>query len=89
MPRRVVFDDDNPEWTSKDFREARPAYEMLPPEVLDAFPNTPRGPQQQPAKAAVSIRLSREVLDHLRASGPGWQSRIDETLKEAIKAGRL
>lgn len=35
------------------------------------------------------IRLSREVLDHLRASGPGWQSRLDETLREAIKAGRL
>ena len=89
MSRTVVFDDDNPEWAAEDFRDAKPAHEMLPPEVLAAFPNTPCGPQKAPAKSAVSIRLSQEVPDHLRASGAGWQSRIDATLKEAIKAGRL
>jgi uncharacterized protein (DUF4415 family) len=43
-----------------------------------------RGPQKAPTKEMISIRLSREVLDHFRATGDGWQSRIDETLKKAI-----
>jgi uncharacterized protein (DUF4415 family) len=43
-----------------------------------------RGPQKSPTKEMISIRLSREVLDHFRGTGEGWQSRIDETLKRVI-----
>lgn len=43
-----------------------------------------RGPQKDPTKQLVSLRLSQEVLDHFRATGPGWQTRIDETLKRAV-----
>jgi uncharacterized protein (DUF4415 family) len=83
----IVFDDDNPELTAVDFKRARPAHEVLPPEVLKAFPKL-RGPQKAPTKVPVSLRLSPEVVDHFKATGEGWQTRIDETLKEAIrKAG--
>ncbi|MEI4481414.1 MULTISPECIES: BrnA antitoxin family protein [unclassified Phyllobacterium] len=34
-------------------------------------------------KMPVSIRLSPDVLDYYRSTGPGWQSRIDETLRKA------
>ncbi|MBF0167129.1 MAG: BrnA antitoxin family protein [Alphaproteobacteria bacterium] len=34
-------------------------------------------------KERITIRLSREVLNHFRAGGPGWQTRIDELLKKA------
>lgn len=44
-----------------------------------------RGPQKAPTKKLVSLRLSPEVIDHFKASGPGWQTRIDETLAKAIK----
>lgn len=80
----VVFDEDNPEWTKADFTRARPAHELLPPEILAAFPNTWRGPQKAPTKVAVSIRLSEDVVRHFKAGGRGWQSRIDDTLKKAI-----
>ena len=33
----VVLDEENPEWTDEDFERARPATEVLPPEVVDAF----------------------------------------------------
>lgn len=82
MPRKVVFDEDNPEWTEEDFRSARPASE-LPPEILAAFPKT-RGAQKALKKVPVSIRLSREVIDRFKAGGPGWQRRIDETLKKVL-----
>lgn len=35
-------------------------------------------------KEAVKIRLAPEVLDHFRAGGPGWQTRINETLERAV-----
>ena len=36
-------------------------------------------------KASVTIPLSREVIDHFRAGGRGWQTRIDRALREWIK----
>jgi uncharacterized protein (DUF4415 family) len=44
-----------------------------------------RGPQKAPTKKLVSLRLSPEVIDHFKSTGPGWQTRIDNTLKESIK----
>jgi len=37
-------------------------------------------------KRQVTLRLSPEVLDHFKAGGPGWQTRIDDALKQAIVA---
>ncbi len=80
MPRKKISPDkDNPEWTKADFRRARPAA-SLPSDVLKAFPRT-RGTQKAPKKVAVSIRLSTEVVEYFKSSGPGWQSRIDAALK--------
>jgi uncharacterized protein (DUF4415 family) len=44
-----------------------------------------RGPQKAPTKKLVSLRLSPEVIDHFKATGPGWQTRIDSTLLKSIK----
>lgn len=46
-----------------------------------------RGPGRPPAEArkeAISIRLDPDVLARLRASGPGWQSRVNELLRDAL-----
>jgi len=48
-----------------------------------------RGKQVAPTKQLVSLRLSADVLEHFRATGPGWQTRIDEHLKKLIKAKRV
>lgn len=34
-------------------------------------------------KEQVSLRLDKDVLDRFRASGPGWQTRINEALRRA------
>jgi uncharacterized protein (DUF4415 family) len=47
-----------------------------------------RGPQIAPTKQLVSLRLSPEVLAHYKASGPGWQTRIDQTLKRVVARAR-
>jgi uncharacterized protein (DUF4415 family) len=40
-----------------------------------------RGPQRTPKKVPVSIRLSPDVVEGLRATGNGWQGRADEALR--------
>jgi uncharacterized protein (DUF4415 family) len=41
-----------------------------------------RGPNKRPAKEQVAIRLDPEVVGALRASGPGWQTRVNAALKD-------
>ena len=38
-----------------------------------------------PPKVSTTIRLSQEVIDHSRAGGRGWQTRIDDALRDWIK----
>jgi len=40
-----------------------------------------RGPQKSPRKVPISIRLSPDVAEGLRATGEGWQRRADEVLR--------
>jgi uncharacterized protein (DUF4415 family) len=42
-------------------------------------------PKLDAPKEAVSLRLDPDVVAHYRATGPGWQSRINETLRKAAK----
>ncbi len=37
-------------------------------------------------KELVSIRLSPDILHWLRCTGPGWQSRVEEMLRERMQA---
>ncbi len=46
-----------------------------------------RPPSEAPKKL-VSLRLSREVIEHFKGGGPGWQTRINETLLDAVKRKR-
>jgi uncharacterized protein (DUF4415 family) len=41
-----------------------------------------RGPNKKPAKEQVAIRLDQELVSALRASGPGWQTRVNTVLKD-------
>jgi len=36
-------------------------------------------------KERITIRLSREVVEQFRASGEGWQTRVDAALKDWLK----
>jgi uncharacterized protein (DUF4415 family) len=45
-----------------------------------------RGPNKKPTKEHVAIRLDREIVGAFRAGGPGWQTRLNEALKEWLAA---
>ena len=42
----------------------------------------PGRPRAASTKKAVSLRLDPDVVAHFRASGPGWQSRINAALRK-------
>ena len=42
-------------------------------------------PKAEATKVSTTIRLSQQVLDAYRSTGPGWQSRINETLERAAR----
>lgn len=75
------------------FKRARPAAEVLPADVyagVVAMRRRPgeRGPQKAPVKERISIRLSRDVAEYFRATGDGWQTRIDEALRDYVAKHR-
>ncbi|MGH8530945.1 MAG: BrnA antitoxin family protein [Nevskiales bacterium] len=43
-----------------------------------------RGPGKKPAKALLSLRVDPAVIDRWKATGPGWQTRMAETLAKAL-----
>jgi uncharacterized protein (DUF4415 family) len=47
----------------------------------------PGRPKAAVTKQAVSLRLSPEVVTYFKATGPGWQTRLDAVLKDYV-AGR-
>lgn len=85
---RNSLDLDNPEWTEADFARARPAAEVLPPEVLAAFGKgrrgRPVGSSKPDAKKSITLRLDPDVIEAWRNTGPGWQARMNEALRTAI-----
>jgi len=79
--------EDIPEWTDEDFARARPTREAFS-EIVEAFEKMrgQRGPQKAPTKERIGLRLDRDVVAHFRATGPGWQSRINEVLAKHVKS---
>lgn len=45
-------------------------------------------PKSEAPKQAVNIRLDADLVAHYRATGPGWQSRINDALRKAARLPR-
>lgn len=76
---------DNPEWTEEDFRNARP-FAVVFPELAEKMRKeiAARGrPPLAVTKQPVTIRLDPDVIAKFKATGKGWQSRINEALRHA------
>jgi uncharacterized protein (DUF4415 family) len=68
-------------WTDEDFAGAKRT-PMAAPEVIAGIRRA-RGPTR--TKEAISIRLDMDLVEKLRATGPGWQSRVNDALREWLK----
>ena len=45
-----------------------------------------RPPYERPVKQMVSLRMDIDVLEGLRATGKGWQTRINAIMREWLKS---
>lgn len=74
---------DNPAWTAKHFKRAKPLKDVLPA-LAEASKRARGRPKLESPKEQVTLRLDANVLNAFREDGPGWQSRINATLVKAV-----
>ena len=80
MAKRVKHsgDRDNPSWTENDFARAG-TIESLPATLRKKLRGRPKAIV---TKERITIRLSRDVVERFRATGEGWQTRMDTALQD-------
>jgi uncharacterized protein (DUF4415 family) len=77
--------------TAQDWVDPEDAPDLSAPEwkaKLDAVPVRRGRPALERPKVSTTIRLDADVLAAFKANGRGWQSRINEALRAAIKRAR-
>jgi uncharacterized protein (DUF4415 family) len=84
--RKPLTDDDGEvrELDAEDFARAKP-FSSLPKSLRAKIATRGRGPQKAPTKERITIRLSQDVVKKFRATGSGWQTRLDAALREWLK----
>ncbi|HTT76547.1 MAG TPA: BrnA antitoxin family protein [Candidatus Binataceae bacterium] len=80
-------DEENPEWTKEDFARARPAAEVLlkfiGEKATQELMRRSRGrPPKADKKVNQTLRMDADVLEAYRQEGKGWQTRINEVLRQ-------
>ena len=85
-PKKTIRE--NPEWTTAMIAKARPAREVLP-KIFGARTAAamlkPRGrPKSPESRVAISLRLPPDTLARWKATGPGWQTRMANVLRESV-----
>lgn len=86
--RRVSeqIEDENPEWSAEEAARALSRAD-LPGGLRAKLSRRGRPPKEAP-KVAVSLRLSPDVLESFKATGKGWQTRIEAALREWLDTHR-
>ena len=84
IQRGIEQDPDNPEWTEEDFKNARPFAEVFP-DLAESIRRARGRPAAEKPKQQISLRLDPDVIDAFKATGKGWQGRINDILRKAAK----
>ena len=72
-----------------DLQAGRIAAIHTPEQIAARKPGRPAGSVKADAKIATNLRLDPDVLEALKATGRGWQTRVNELLRADIESGRL
>lgn len=82
--RRTALTDDFV-WDGKEVDDRPATFEELQAGVA-VYRNKRGRPAGTANKEQVAIRFDREVLEAFRAAGPGWQTRMNEALKDWLRS---
>ena len=80
-PNPELIDEENPEWTD-DMIKQSVRFDALPASLQAKVRGRPKAAV---TKERITIRLSPEVVERFRASGDGWQTRVDAALKDWLQ----
>ena len=69
----IAADADTHEVTNEEFKQLRP---MGRPRIANP-------------KAPLTMRIDADILEALRSSGQGWQTRVNALLREAVASGKV
>jgi len=81
-PKPELIDDENPEWTDAMVKKSV-RFDSLPTTLQAKLRGRPKATV---TKERITIRLSRDVVERFRASGDGWQTRVDAALQDWLKS---
>lgn len=81
-------DDDNPGWTAEDFARAKPFQEIFPEHYRSWENRRGRPPVERP-KVHIGFRLAADVVEGIKATGKGYNVRVEKVLREALARGEL
>lgn len=82
----IAADPDARELDDDWFKNAKPAREFFSAETYAALcAMRQRGPVDKPLKVPTTIRFDADVLAALKASGKGWQTRVNAAMRDWLK----
>ena len=89
---QIAADPDDYESTDEELAQAKPMAEALPElhaALMAEIAKRKAGrPKAAVTKQTIAIRLDPDVLEAFKATGPGWQTRMNEALREWIERQR-
>ncbi|MCQ9329761.1 BrnA antitoxin family protein [Pelistega suis] len=81
LPNPELVDDENPEWTEKMFQQAIPT-SQLPHSLQKKL----RGrPKLSSPKQIITIRYDADIIEKFKAMGKGWQTKMNDVLREWLQ----
>lgn len=80
--------DENPEWTAEDFARSVPFKDVFPEQFASWEKKRGRPPVEAP-KVHIGFRLAQDVVTAVRATGKGYNARVEKVLRDALANGQL
>lgn len=80
---QITNDPDAPEITDEQAAQMRPFSEAFP-DLHAALKRRPGRPKAEVTKVPVKLRLDPDVVEGYRATGPGWQTRMNDVIRQGL-----
>jgi uncharacterized protein (DUF4415 family) len=81
--------DENPEWTEANSARAVPFGTMFPAQLASWEKNLGGRPKTARPKVHIGFRLSADVVAGVKATGKGYNARVERLLRDALAKGQL
>ena len=78
-----MIDHENPEWTHETTARAVRLKDL--PQSLRSKLRGQRGPQKAARKVQTAVRYDADIIEAFKSGGAGWQTRMNDALRDWLK----